>query len=426
MTIFEILLTIFVALFFLSIFFLIVLLNTKNKLLMQINIFKKKDQENYLRIDELLRQIDEYKKDINHIITKIPHGIVLLDQDLKISFINDSIANLLYINKETAVGSKTIYVFNNKNLEDLIEDSIKYLKPQRGNIIFYGEEEISIDVEAIPLDLKNFKILILFKNVTQEFEFSKLRSQFVANISHEMRTPLTSIKGYIETILDFDFENLKNNKNEKDKLKNYLSKTLIEVDRLSDLIKDILNLSDIEYKRNIILKQPVDVVSSIKEVVESLNFLAVQNKIKIYLKVNKLNAMSYNYDKFNILKNLNSKIKEKIIIISDQELFNQLIKNILENSIFHGGPETTIYIDVQETDSELILTFIDNGVGIDKDDLPFIFQRFYRGKGYMGNKHIGSGLGLAIVKHIVELHNGTIKVSSIPKKETKFLITLPK
>jgi len=426
MTIFEILLTIFVALFFLSIFFLIVLLNTKNKLLMQINIFKKKDQENYLRIDELLRQIDEYKKDINHIITKIPHGIVLLDQDLKISFINDSIANLLYINKETAVGSKTIYVFNNKNLEDLIEDSIKYLKPQRGNIIFYGEEEISIDVEAIPLDLKNFKILILFKNVTQEFEFSKLRSQFVANISHEMRTPLTSIKGYIETILDFDFENLKNNKNEKDKLKNYLSKTLIEVDRLSDLIKDILNLSDIEYKRNIILKQPVDVVSSIKEVVESLNFLAVQNKIKIYLKVNKLNAMSYNYEKFNILKNLNSKIKEKIIIISDQELFNQLIKNILENSIFHGGPETTIYIDVQETDSELILTFIDNGVGIDKDDLPFIFQRFYRGKGYMGNKHIGSGLGLAIVKHIVELHNGTIKVSSIPKKETKFLITLPK
>ncbi len=426
MTIFEILLTIFVALFFLSIFFLIVLLNTKNKLLTQINIFKKKDQENYLRIDELLRQIDEYKKDINHIITKIPHGIVLLDQDLKISFINDSIANLLYINKETAVGSKTIYVFNNKNLEDLIEDSIKYLKPQRGNIIFYGEEEISIDVEAIPLDLKNFKILILFKNVTQEFEFSKLRSQFVANISHEMRTPLTSIKGYIETILDFDFENLKNNKNEKDKLKNYLSKTLIEVDRLSDLIKDILNLSDIEYKRNIILKQPVDVVSSIKEVVESLNFLAVQNKIKIYLKVNKLNAMSYNYEKFNILKNLNSKIKEKIIIISDQELFNQLIKNILENSIFHGGPETTIYIDVQETDSELILTFIDNGVGIDKDDLPFIFQRFYRGKGYMGNKHIGSGLGLAIVKHIVELHNGTIKVSSIPKKETKFLITLPK
>ena len=427
MNIFAILLTIFIILFLISAVFLIILLKDKRRFLKEICSLKKSEKESLFKIEELRKQINEYREEISYIIAKIPYGIVLLDKDLKISYINDSIANLLYINKENAIGTKTIYIFNNKNLEDLIENSLQYFEPQKGNLIFYGEEEISLDVEVIPFALENFRVLILFKNVTQEFEFSKLRSQFVANVSHEMRTPLTSVKGYIETILDFNFDNLDNSKNEKEKLKQYLSKALVEIERLNVLIKDILKLSDIEYKRNILIKQPVEVVSSIKDVIESLNFLVMQNNSKIFLNVNKKSINDIN--EYNDLKDI-SKVgvdnNYKIFINSDQELFNQLVKNMVENSIFHGGPDTEIFIDINETDSNLILTFLDNGAGISKNDLPFIFQRFYRGKSFAGFKNIGSGLGLSIVKHIVELHKGSINVSSYPKKETKFVISLPK
>ena len=331
------------------------------------------------------------------IIDSVPNGIVLLDEKLKIAKINESISNLFYLDKVKAIGSTTIFLFHNKNLEDLINESVSTLKLQQKTIVFYQDEDITLEVEAIPVDIEDFSICLLFKNTTQEAEFSKLRSQFVANVSHEMRTPLTSIKGYIETLLENDTV-------DKELIKRYLLKADEEVDRLSFLIEDVLDLSNIEYRRNILLKQEFNIVDIIKDCIKSLVFLTEKNNVKIV----------FNPD------------SDAIKMRTDEELFRQLVRNMIENAIFHGGKDTELNIELENSTSELILSFYDNGVGIEKSDQPFVFQRFYRGANPISSKKIGSGLGLAIVKHIVELHGGTIELTSTPGIDTRFTITFPK
>ena len=349
------------------------------------------------KINSLQANKEKQKELFNLLIDIIPNGIVLLDEKLKIVKLNESISNLFYLDKAKAIGSTTIFLFNNKNLEDLINEAVSTSKLQQKKIVFYQDEDITLEVEAIPVDIEDFSIYLLFKNTTQEAEFSKLRSQFVANVSHEMRTPLTSIKGYIETLLENDTE-------DKELNKRYLLKADEEVDRLSFLIEDVLDLSNIEYRRNILLKQEFNIVDIIRDCIKSLFFLTKKNDVKII----------FNPD--------SGTIKMR----TDEELFRQLVRNMIENAIFHGGKSIQLNIELQNKNSELILSFYDNGVGIEKSDQPFIFQRFYRGTNPISLKKIGSGLGLAIVKHIVELHGGTIGLTSAPGVETRFTITFPK
>lgn len=369
----------------------------RKNLTAKIQEFEKNNSAFSSKINSLRADIKKQQELFDLIIDSVPNGIVLLDEKLKIAKINESISNLFYLDKVKAIGSTTIFLFHNKNLEDLINESVSTLKLQQKTIVFYQDEDITLEVEAIPVDIEDFSICLLFKNTTQEAEFSKLRSQFVANVSHEMRTPLTSIKGYIETLLENDTV-------DKELIKRYLLKADEEVDRLSFLIEDVLDLSNIEYRRNILLKQEFNIVDIIKDCIKSLVFLTEKNNVKIV----------FNPD------------SDAIKMRTDEELFRQLVRNMIENAIFHGGKGTELNIELENSTSELILSFYDNGVGIEKSDQPFVFQRFYRGANPISSKKIGSGLGLAIVKHIVELHGGTIELTSTPGIDTRFTITFPK
>jgi two-component system phosphate regulon sensor histidine kinase PhoR len=165
-----------------------------------------------------------------------------------------------------------------------------------------------------------------------------------------------------------------------------------------------LNLSKIEYRRNILFAKKYNLVNIINEVINSLVFLADQNNVKIKLYCD----------------------EDTVFFITDEELFRQMVKNIVENFIFHAGRDKKLDINLSEENNHINITFTDNGVGISKEDSPYIFQRFYRGKNPITTKTIGSGLGLSIVKHIVELHNGKISVNSKPNVKTVFKIVLPK
>ncbi len=350
---------------------------------------------------------DELKL-LGHIIDHIWHGIMVIDENREIVRINESLSSLFYLGKDDVLGKKTISVFNNTRFEAFIEYAFKSLEPHRESIIFYGDEELYLDMEIFPvtargdlMDKKDksstagIKMVILVKNNTQEVEFSKLRSQFVANVSHEMRTPLTAIRGYLE-ILEEEIVSDK-------KVKSYVAKGLKETVRLNDLIEDVLNLSKIEYKRNVLLKSKVELVTIIEEVIEGLKDLARQNEMEIV----------FDYT------------SQHISLMTDPDLFRQLVKNLAENAVFHAGRQSKLSISLGNTQEGIYVYFKDDGVGIAKGDLPFIFQRFYRGKAPFSAKRIGSGLGLSIVKHIVDLHNGRIKVSSKPHAETLFKVFLP-
>ncbi len=344
---------------------------------------------------------------MEHIVDNIWHGVMVIDQNREIVSINESLSSLFYLSKEDAVGRKTINIFNNNRFEEFISRALESLEPQRENLIFYEDEELYMDMEVFPVTSRGdligkdkkagpgIKLVILAKNNTQEVEFSKLRSQFVANVSHEMRTPLTSIRGYLEILED----ELKENKDAKQ----YILKSLKETIRLNDLIEDVLNLSKIEYKRNVLLKEEVEIVGTIKEVLAGLKYLAIQNGV----------AVDFNYS------------QESVYFVTDPDLFRQLVKNLAENAIFHGGRQCRLSISLGSTKEGIYIYFKDDGVGISKQDLSYIFQRFYRGSNPFSAKRIGSGLGLSIVKHIVDLHNGRIKVISKPNVETVFKVFLP-
>jgi two-component system phosphate regulon sensor histidine kinase PhoR len=342
---------------------------------------------------------------LDSVLNNMAQGILIIDRDRKILRINESLANLFYLDPGKVKGQKTVLVFNNGKLEELIGKALSEVTPARKDVIFYSDEDLYLSIEAIPVGLNrrqekdggnDSSIILIFDNATQEVEFSRLRSQFAANVSHEMRTPLTSIKGYIETVADSDLK-------DKKMVKDYLGKSLEEVEKLNFLIKDVLDLSKIEYRRNVLFQEDNDLVAIIKDVIGSLEFLAKKNGVSINL----------------------SHSSERILYNTDEELFRQLVRNIAENSIFYSGKGSKVEITLEEKDDNILLEFVDNGIGIKKEDLPFIFQRFYRGKPDISLRRIGSGLGLSIVKHTVDLHEGGIKVDSMPGVRTKFTITLP-
>jgi len=341
---------------------------------------------------------------VDLVLNSIDPGTLIIDCSKKISRINENILNSFYLKKDEVLGRKTAFVFKSEKLEKLIGRVLNKPDYYSKNITFYGDEDRSFLVEIIPINSvtrlygeKCMELLILFENITQEVEFSRLRSQFVANISHEMRTPLTSIRGYIDTILNDESMDRK-------KVKDYLGRSLKEVERLNFLIRDVLNLSNIEFRRNVLFEKEYNLVYLIKETIKSLNFLAEKNGTKI----------SFNYS------------SDLIEYQTDEELFARMVRNIIENSIFYGGKGTEVKVDLKEDSSNVLLTIRDNGRGIDKDELPYVFQRFYRGSSSKSPRQIGSGLGLSIVKHTVELHNGRINARSVPGKETIFEIIMPK
>jgi len=356
-------------------------------------------------IDSFSQRFKEKTIFLDSVLNNINQGILIVDRERKILKINESLADLFYLDPRKVRGQKTIRVFNNGKLEELIGKVLDRNTPLRQDVIFYSDEDLYLSIEAIPSgpgsgteedSSKGSSIIMIFENATQEVEFSRLRSQFAANVSHEMRTPLTSIKGYIETVTDSDLNDIK-------MVRDYLEKSLEEVERLNFLIKDVLDLSKIEYRRNVLFQEDNDLVAIIKDIIGSLEFLAKKNGISI----------DFTYS------------EESIPYNTDEELFRQLVRNILENSIFYSGKGSKVEVSLEEKKDHILLEFIDNGIGIKKEDLPFIFQRFYRGKPDISLRRIGSGLGLSIVKHTVDLHGGNIKVESIPGVRTKFTIILP-
>ncbi len=360
------------------------------------------DTKNLLAMSKIV--IERETELVDLVLNSIDPGALIIDCSKKISRINENILNSFYLKKDEVLGRKTAFVFKNEKLEKSIGRVLD--KPDRYSkkITFYGDEDRSFLVEIIPINSgtrlygeKCKELLILFENITQEVEFSRLRSQFVANISHEMRTPLTSIRGYIDTILNDESMDRK-------KVKDYLGRSLEEVERLNFLIRDVLNLSNIEFKRNVLFEKEYNLVYLIEETIKSLNFLAEKNETKI---------------SFNCSSDL-------INYQTDEELFTRMVRNIIENSIFYGGKRAEVNVDLKEDRSNILITIRDNGRGIDKDELPYIFQRFYRGKSSKSSRQIGSGLGLSIVKHTVELHKGRINARSAPGKETVFEIIMPK
>lgn len=330
---------------------------------------------------------------ISTILSNMAEGVLVIDQDSRIILANKAAENIFWLKEGFLIGQSFSSITDNEKIYHMICEVLK-----TGKEVFI-ETVIRPNTQIYRVHVTSIKdaagsiagAVAVFQDVTDARNFDQMRSEFVGNVSHELRTPLTSIKGFVETLLDGAMEN-------SQQCRRFLSIIDTETDRLSRLIEDLLTLSSIESKERIMRPKPVCMLTSMRSV---LNILGPQISEKS-LRVELIYRRDLSY------------------IHADEDLLNQVFINLLDNAIKYTPENGSIIIRCRKQDSRIITTFTDTGVGIPRESLPRVFERFYRVDKARSRDQGGTGLGLSIVKHIVESHGGEVFVESEVGQGTTF------
>jgi len=234
--------------------------------------------------------------------------------------------------------------------------------------------------------------------VAQLKKQEKYRKEFIGNVSHELKTPIFNIQGYILTLLDGGLEDESINRS-------YLERTEKSINRMITIVKDLEVISKLESGELKLIYERFNIIDLINEVIEMQEMRAKKNRIKLI---------------FNPASSV-----PKFVYADKKEIF-QVLNNLIVNSIKYGRDHGTTIIELMSMDNKVLVEIRDNGIGIETDNLPRIFERFFRVDKSRSRNMGGSGLGLAIVKHIIDAHNQSINVSSTYGEGTSFTFALDK
>ncbi|MEN8907786.1 MAG: ATP-binding protein [Clostridiales bacterium] len=351
------------------------------------------------------KTISELKSEnikVESIMNSMINGIIALDSNYSISLMNTKAYELFGINQsDKLIGKNIIEVIRNVQINKLIRKTIKDNVPQINEVFIGAPHNITLSVYTSPIksnskSKNNIGGIIFLHDITDIKKLEKIRSEFVSNVTHELKTPLTSIKGFIETLRNGAIEN-------KSVANKFLEIIDIESERLYTLINDILQLSEIETIKSEIETTNCNLNTIVENVISVLAGTASKKKIKII------------YD---------SK-EENTNILVNKDRIKQMLINLVDNAIKYNSENGKIIISTKIDSGKVILSIKDTGIGIPVEHQNRIFERFYRvDKGRSRNAG-GTGLGLSIVKHIINLYNGDIKVLSESNKGSEFIIQLP-
>lgn len=259
-------------------------------------------------------------------------------------------------------------------------------------------DPITTDMRTLTAEIEKFakdkKIEIDTLKIREEY-----RKDFLGNVSHELKTPLFTVQGYLETLLDGAME-------DKTVRKKYISRANKAVDRLIYIVKDLDLITKLEVGDLRLDKQNFDIIELIQSVFDLLEMKAAKNNIVL--------TFDIPYDK-------------PLMVYGDREKIQQVLTNLLVNSIKYGNDNGTTEVSVEDlVKNKVIVRVTDNGDGIPKEHITRLFERFYRVDQNRSRKEGGSGLGLAIVKHVIEAHGEKIYVESVLGVGSEFSFTLEK
>jgi two-component system phosphate regulon sensor histidine kinase PhoR len=282
-----------------------------------------------------------------------------------------------------------LFNFVNKYLKDSRED-LSDIQPTYEITLNKGGKFFS--VKSIVFQDMSFEILI--NDITKPTKRKILKQQLTENIAHELKTPVSSIMGFLETML--------HNNTDKARMKDYLNRAYTQSCRLADLINDISMLTKIEEAASLYYIDKVNLDELIRDIAGEIQPKIEENGIKLDLK-----------------------ISENLIIDGNPGLLYSVFRNLFDNAINHGGNGLSIRVENYMQDSDFhYFSFSDTGVGVPDEDLPRLFERFYRVDKGRDRKKGGTGLGLAIVKNAIQFHKGDISVKNRPNGGLEFLFTL--
>ncbi len=262
-------------------------------------------------------------------------------------------------------------------------------------------EEVSFDSNSLLLNVKNEVeewAKTQLKEIERLKELEKYRKDFVGNVSHELKTPIFNIQGYVLTLLEGGMDDPKINQL-------YLSRTEKSIDRMVSIVEDLESITKLEsgeLKLNLVR---LDIVKIVDEVIEMHQLQAAERKISVQII---------------------DRPEKPIYILADKKRIIEVLTNLTVNGIKYGRKKGKVDISFHDMDDNIIVEVADDGIGIEKKDLPRIFERFYRVDKSRSREQGGTGLGLSIVKHIIEAHKQSINVRSVVDKGTTFNFTLEK
>ncbi|WP_059054325.1 two-component system histidine kinase PnpS [Paenibacillus senegalimassiliensis] len=353
-------------------------------------------------LQQQLKRIRDNEGLMQSVLANMTGGILMLDESGKIALINREAERILHMRGRQLLGKPYQEIKRNYEFTKFMEDGIGHKEAVQEERAVYDPEEKILLFDSVPMfeDNGDYRgMLFLLQDVTEIRKLERMRSEFVANVSHELKTPIAAVKGFAETLLAGGVK-------DEETARSFLQIIYDEGDRLNRLIGDILDLSKIESKRTPLEYAPVQ----LKELFDSV--------YEVLLPAAKKKLISMSHD-----------VPEHLFIEGDEDRLRQIFMNLLSNAISYSLEGGKIQVQagiISDGDEEKVRFVVsDTGIGIPKKDLPRIFERFYRVDKARSRGSGGTGLGLSIVKHLVELHRGTIRVESKVGEGTTFVLELP-
>lgn len=359
--------------------------------------FNRMADELQQKIAVLTRHNNEQKA----VLASMAEGVLAVDSQQRIISLNRASGRLLGLDQAQVQGRRLHEVVRNADLSRFVMGALENQEPIQADVLLLGERERVMQAHGSALhdvDGRPIGAVIVLNDVTDFRKLEMIRRDFVANVSHELKTPVTSIKGFVETLLD----GAKEDPVDSERFLRIIAK---QADRLHAIIEDLLALSKIEQSEDsedltletVSLKPLLDNALTTCQAVASDRQIDVQLECEPGLRVN-----------------------------ANPLLLEQAVVNLLDNAIKYSEPQREVRVVTAASGNEITISVIDHGPGIADEHLPRIFERFYRVDRARSRKLGGTGLGLAIVKHIAQAHHGQVTVTSAVGSGSTFVIRLPR
>ncbi|MEE4111312.1 MAG: ATP-binding protein [Desulfobacteraceae bacterium] len=348
------------------------------------------------RIDE----INSQRSKTEAVLSSMREGVIATDMDQRVISINQTAARMFNIPMESVFGRSVLEIIRNHEFQEFMDHSLSTGESVESDILYYNEGERIFNVQCIPLlDSQQKRIggLVVISDVTQLRRLENMRRDFAASVSHEIKTPLTAIKGFVETLCTGDVD-------DQEETRRFLTIIDKHVNRLAAIIDDLMQLSRIE--RDDEIQQIGIELCRIEDVLNTALGLCTELRREKDVDIT-----------ISCEPGLNGRY--------DATLLEQAAVNLLDNAIKYSPEKSAIRIEALTVDDEIQIRIKDQGPGIAKKHLPRLFERFYRVDKARSRKLGGTGLGLAIVKHIAQAHGGNVTVESELGKGSTFTLHLP-